>query len=68
MKVIKTRLQTQKSEDKYKGIGDVVKRLYQENGWRAFMKGVQARMLYFAPSAAITWASYEYAKVLFHIE
>ena len=66
--MIKTRLQTQKAEDNYKGIVDVVKRVYKENGLKSFTKGVNARMLYFAPSAALTWASYEYAKVLFHIQ
>mgnify|MGYP006204675527 CR=1 FL=1 len=60
--VVKTRLQTQGDIIKYHGILDTSKVIYQNEGYRGFFKGSVPRMMYFAPSAAITWCVYEYCK------
>lgn len=54
--VIKTRLQVHGKHDAraYKGIGDAVVRIAREEGWRAFAKGVQARVMWIAPGTALT--------------
>jgi solute carrier family 25 iron transporter 28/37 len=63
--VIKTRLQTQSEfGGTDRGFMDVAKRLIREEGWSAFMRGSTARVLYFAPSAALAWTSYEWVKWL----
>lgn len=60
--VIKTRLQTQGDIIKYNGIVDTSKAILKKDGWSGFLKGTIPRMMYFAPSAAITWCVYEYIK------
>jgi solute carrier family 25 iron transporter 28/37 len=62
--VVKTRLQTQGPKE-YAGVRDATRRILKEEGLGGFLRGVTPRMLYHAPSAAITWATYEYMKVLF---
>jgi solute carrier family 25 iron transporter 28/37 len=62
--VVKTRVQTQEFEN-FHTVKQVARQIYSENGWKSFMTGVSARMLYFAPSAAITWVTYEQLKRLF---
>lgn len=62
--VMKTRLQTQGPKE-YAGLRDVFFRIRKEEGMRGFMRGAVPRMLYHAPSAAITWATYEYIKRFF---
>lgn len=62
--VIKTRLQTQGPAE-YSGVRDTARRILIEEGMKGFWRGVVPRMLYHTPSAAITWATYEYMKVVF---
>lgn len=33
--------------------------IYRQEGWRGFMRGASARVVYFIPSAAICWTTYE---------
>ncbi|EGG21554.1 mitochondrial substrate carrier family protein [Cavenderia fasciculata] len=58
--VIKTRIQVARAnESTYKGIIDGFKRILKEEGPRAFVKGMGARILWIAPGNAITIASYQ---------
>lgn len=63
--VVKTTLQTQGHfGTRYRGLIDAMIHIYKLSGWRGFLKGITPRMLFCAPSAAITWTSYEYVKYL----
>ena len=62
--VVKTRIQTQR-----RGAGvrtysavEVMRAIWQQEGARGFMRGSSARVLYFMPSAAICWTTYETVK------
>ena len=62
--VVKTRIQTQR-----RGAGvrastamEVVRGIWRQEGMRGFMRGASARVLYFMPSAAICWTTYETVK------
>ena len=62
--VVKTRIQTQR-----RGAGirsqtavQVMKNIWRQEGVRGFMRGSSARVLYFMPSAAICWTTYETVK------
>jgi len=71
MDVIKTRLQVESSSassvsnQRYRNALDVIRRILKEEGIAAFGKGMTARILWIAPSTAITMASYEQLKLLF---
>lgn len=47
---------------KYKNIFSTVKIILQEEGLRGFLRGLGANVTIVAPSAAISWASYEQIK------
>jgi len=68
--VIKTQLQTQghyiDNMTQHTGISDAAKHIYQTQGLKGFMRGIVPRMLYFWPSAAITWSTYEYIKWMYN--
>ncbi|EFA81565.1 mitochondrial substrate carrier family protein [Heterostelium album PN500] len=56
--VIKTRIQVSRASDKtYNGIIDGFQKIMKEEGPRAFVKGMGARILWIAPGNAITIAS-----------
>ena len=62
--VVKTRIQTQR-----RGAGiqsmtavQVMRDIWRQEGVRGFMRGGSARVLYFMPSAAICWTTYETVK------
>jgi hypothetical protein len=59
MDVIKTRLQVESTttKDRYKNAFDATKRIMQEEGIRAFGKGMVPRILWIAPGTAITMAA-----------
>jgi len=63
--VIKTRIQL---HDRIKNgpvsVRRMVKSMIKEEGSKTFFKGTTARVLYFMPSAAICWTTYETAKSL----
>jgi solute carrier family 25 iron transporter 28/37 len=65
--VVKTQLQTHGLE--YNGIRDVLARMRREPGGltRGLARGIVPRVLYYTPSAAITWTIYEYMKFLFQV-
>jgi len=68
--VVKTQLQTQPDLE-YTGIRDVLNRMRTRPGglFTGLTRGVVPRVMYFTPSAAITWTTYEYMKRLFdHVE
>ena len=60
MDVVKTTLSTQGTLGlSHKGFSDTARYIYQTAGMSGFFNGASARMLYIAPSAAISWATYE---------
>jgi len=62
--VVKTRLQTQIVPPGQQRLGalDMARQIHLSEGARGFMRGATARMLYYVPSAAICWTTYETAK------
>lgn len=63
--MIKTRLQTQSIVDgksEFSGPVDCIKKLLQQDGFKGFLKGMSARVMYQAPGAACCWLAYEYVK------
>ncbi len=59
--VIKTRLQVEarKGEQVYNGLVDCAKKVYKEEGFKAFFKGGPARVLRSSPQFGFTLAAYE---------
>lgn len=57
--IIKTRIQVGSD---YKGAVDAARRIWTEEGPRAFTKGMGARILWIAPATTITMAAYEQLK------
>lgn len=62
--VIKTRLQTQQvaAGALRQGPHSIVQQILSQEGWRGLFRGTSARMMYFTPSAAISWTIYESMK------
>lgn len=64
--VIKTRIQTHgigdPAQTRSLGMVSAFKSLLVEEGPRALFRGTSARVMYFMPSAAIQWATYEFVK------
>ena len=65
--VIKTRLQVaaRKGETTYSGLFDAARKIYAEEGFRAFFKGGLARVFRSSPQFGVTLASYELLHTLF---
>lgn len=59
--VVKTRIQTKETKGNVGPI-TVCKEIMKEEGIMGFSRGMQARVLYFIPSAAICWTTYETMK------
>ena len=59
--VIKTRLQVEarKGDQTYKGLGDCARKIYAQEGFRAFFKGGPARIMRSSPQFGFTLAGYE---------
>ena len=59
--VIKTRLQVEarKGESTYNGLSDCARKIYHEEGFKAFFKGGVARILRSSPQFGFTLAAYE---------
>ena len=59
--VIKTRLQVEarKGESTYNGLTDCARKIYREEGYKAFFKGGVARILRSSPQFGFTLAAYE---------
>ncbi|CAK9216944.1 unnamed protein product [Sphagnum jensenii] len=62
--VIKTRLMTQGAHGRYKGIGDCVSKIIQEEGAGALLKGVGPRVLWIGIGGSIFFAVLERTKQL----
>jgi solute carrier family 25 iron transporter 28/37 len=62
--VVKTQIQIQEVEagQKRDSVITHVKRIFQREGFRGFLKGASARVVYFLPSSAICFSTYEHAK------
>ena len=64
--VVKTRLQVEarKGEATYNGLVDCAKKVYREEGFKAFFKGGPARILRSSPQFGFTLAAYEVLSTL----
>jgi len=49
---------------RYCSVKGTVKVIYEEEGFKGFMRGAGPRMMLFLPGAAVSWAAYEYIKSL----
>jgi hypothetical protein len=69
MDVVKTRLQVQGdkalADARYDTALNTARTILREEGWRAFTKGIPARVAWITPGTAITIATYEEFKKLF---
>lgn len=65
--VIKTRLQVEarKGESTYNGLTDCARKVYREEGFKAFWRGGPARVLRSSPQFGVTLATYELLKNAF---
>jgi len=66
--VMKTRIQTQALPVKMRSLVGAFKHIMKYDGVRGFAQGLTARMLYFTPSAAICWTTYEAMKKLLRLD
>ncbi|KNC83643.1 hypothetical protein SARC_04104 [Sphaeroforma arctica JP610] len=65
--VLKTTLNTQESRFEHQGratqgMWNAARDVYALHGYKGFLRGVQARMLFHIPSTAICWSVYEFFK------
>ncbi|CAG0904280.1 unnamed protein product [Cyprideis torosa] len=68
--VIKTRLQVvaREGQTKYSGIIDATRKIYAEEGFRAFWKGSAARVLRSSPQFGVTLFTYEILQRIFYVD
>lgn len=68
--VIKTRLQVvaRQGQTTYSGVLDCARKIYQEEGGRAFWKGTVARMFRSSPQFGVTLVMYELFQRLFYVD
>ncbi|KAG1678126.1 Calcium-binding mitochondrial carrier protein Aralar1 [Nymphon striatum] len=68
--VIKTRLQVQAKagQTTYNGVFDAAKKIFKEEGTRAFWKGAPARVARSSPQFAVTLAAYEIFQRLIYVD
>ncbi|KAL3315586.1 Calcium-binding mitochondrial carrier protein Aralar1 [Cichlidogyrus casuarinus] len=68
--VIKTRLQViaRQGQTSYTGVFDAAKKIYQEEGGRAFWKGAPARVLRSSPQFGVTLLVYEMLQRTFYVD
>lgn len=68
--VIKTRLQVvaRSGQTKYDGVIDATRKIYAEEGFKAFWKGSIARMCRSSPQFGVTLATYEYLQRTFYVD
>jgi solute carrier family 25 (mitochondrial iron transporter), member 28/37 len=66
--VIKTRIQTQGEFGRNYTLKETILDLYKQHGLKFTTIGIVPRIFFFAPSAGITWATYENVKKLLNIE
>lgn len=63
--VCKTIINTQQAQTRVTGLTDAVQTVYRDIGPHGFFRGLQARVLYTMPAAAICWSTYEFFKYIF---
>jgi len=68
--VIKTRLQVQAraGQSTYTGVLDATKKIWREEGGRAFWKGATARVFRSSPQFGVTLATYEVLQRWFYVD
>lgn len=68
--VIKTRLQVaaRAGQTTYSGVMDAAKKIWKEEGGRAFWKGAGARVLRSSPQFGVTLVTYEILQRLFYVD
>ena len=68
--VIKTRLQVvaRSGQTKYDGVIDATRKIYAEEGFRAFWKGSIARMCRSSPQFGVTLVTYEWLQRTFYVD
>ncbi|CAH0729175.1 unnamed protein product, partial [Brenthis ino] len=68
--VIKTRLQVvaRSGQTTYNGVIDATRKIYAEEGARAFWKGAIARVFRSSPQFAVTLVTYEILQRLFYVD
>jgi len=68
--VIKTRLQVvaREGQTTYNGVLDATRKIYAEEGFRAFWKGAIARMCRSSPQFGVTLVTYELLQRMFYID
>ncbi|GAB6032358.1 Calcium-binding mitochondrial carrier protein Aralar1 [Chamberlinius hualienensis] len=68
--VIKTRLQVQAraGQSTYNGVIDASRKIWREEGGRAFWKGATARVFRSSPQFGVTLATYEVLQRLFYVD
>jgi hypothetical protein len=52
----------------FRALSEGYRAIHSEFGIRGFWRGAGARALYFMPSAAIVWSTYEIVKEVFGVE
>lgn len=60
--VVRARLQTYDAAQRYKGAGDVVKKVFQNEGIAGFYKGMGPNLVRVVPSTCVTFLVYENVK------
>lgn len=68
--VIKTRLQVQAraGQTTYSGVVDAARKIWREEGGRAFWKGAAARVFRSSPQFGVTLATYEILQRMFYVD
>ena len=68
--VIKTRLQVvaREGQTSYNGLLDATRKIYAEEGFRAFWKGAIARMCRSSPQFGVTLVTYELLQRTFYVD
>lgn len=68
--VIKTRLQVvaREGQTSYNGLMDATRKIYAEEGFRAFWKGAIARMCRSSPQFGVTLVTYELLQRVFYVD
>jgi len=68
--VIKTRLQVvaREGQTSYNGLMDATRKIYAEEGFRAFWKGAIARMCRSSPQFGVTLVTYELLQRAFYVD
>ncbi|KAI0322512.1 mitochondrial carrier [Amylostereum chailletii] len=70
LNLVRTRLQASGSSghpERYTGLGDVVTKTYQRDGWRGFYRGLFPTLAKVVPAVSISYVVYEHSKRKFGV-